>query len=572
MRHFITSLQGLKPIHQRFLLEGQPIVPGYAIGRVFHYRDILSRELEIRDLEPHQVEGESRRIEKALEKVHQDLAMMKKRVESEIDREHAQIFEVHQHILKDLQIVSDIERGLRDRLVNAEQIVQEVFKKWEKRLLSAVNKKSQERASDVADLGRRILKALTGVDSNLLSDIPARSVIFAKRLLPSDTIHLKEKNVEAIVTKEGSRNSHSAILAKALDIPFISEIEIQSGLIPEGALIVVDGDNGRMIVNAHPSEMKRYLFKTTQSFKYKTRIARQSQKMRLEYEGKAVKVGANVATLDDFKNLKKYACDGVGLYRIESIYMGKTHLLSENYLYAQLRGALDSIPRPHKEVTLRLLDIGGDKPLPYLDIEEVMNPGLGLRGVRVLLKYPTLLRTQLRVCLRLAREFDLKVLVPMVSIPDDVLEVRKHLEEVKTSLAHEKVPYGDQLPLGAMIETPSAVMMIDEIAQCSDLLSLGTNDLIQYLMAADREKRNVAQYFEFGNSLVLQAIKQVVKKAEEKEIDCSLCGELAGDLRFTEELLHLGLRNFSVVPSLAPLLKNKIHSILRQEALAIAAC
>jgi phosphotransferase system enzyme I (PtsI) len=212
------------------------------------------------------------------------------------------------------------------------------------------------------------------------------------------------------------------------------------------------------------------------------------------------------------------------------------------------------------------LDLGGDKTLPFLDLVEIKDPALGLNGIRLLLKYPRLLKMQLRIFLRLSAKFNVRVLVPMVSLPKDMTEVGRYLSQEKEKLRREGIHFNQNLPLGAMIETPAALMTIDELLEFSDFISFGTNDLVQYVMAAGREKLAVADYYEAGNHLILNALKPIIRKAEERGKECSLCGELAGNLKFTQDLLGIGLRNFSVQPALIPSVKSKIHRLLKGQA------
>jgi phosphotransferase system enzyme I (PtsI) len=261
---------------------------------------------------------------------------------------------------------------------------------------------------------------------------------------------------------------------------------------------------------------------------------------------------------------RECGADGIGLYRTEPLYMDSPNFPAEERLYTQLAKALNLVH--NQEINLRLLDIGGDKTLPFLDIVEIKDPALGLNGIRLLLKYPRLLEMQLRVFLRLSGKFNVKVSVPMVSLPRDMIEVRRYFLQEKEKLRKEGIPFNEGLLLGAMIETPAALMAIDELLDYSDFLNIGTNDLVQYVMAAGREKIEVSDYYEAGNHLILNALKDVIRKAEERGKECSICGELAGNLKFTNLLLGIGLRDFSVQSTLIPYVKYKIVRFLKNGA------
>ncbi len=552
----------VKPISKRFVIKGEAIVGGFAVGQAVTYEDVLTRELAVWRLGEHQTEGELERLRKAMRKAQTDLSRLKSKVTSQIDAKHAEIFDVHHLILEDVELFKEIEEELRTRLLNAEQIVQNVFRRREKRLRKANDATISERSADVADVGRRLLKVLIGVKESNLSDLPPDSVIFAQRLLPSDTASLNTEHVKAIVTVEGSQNSHSAILARALDIPYVSKISIPLSAVPSKAQVIVDGEVGKIIANPRSKELAVYPDRIQKRAQKKLAIVHRLQNKTLVSAGKRIRVSANVSSMNEVKMSVAFGADGIGLYRTEPLYMGKPNLPAEDDLYTHLREVLK--PVQNQAVTLRLLDIGGDKTLPFIDIVEIKDAALGLNGIRLLLKYPALLKMQLRVFLRLSAEFDVRVLVPMISLPKDMQEVRRHLSEEKMKLKKEKKQFNEALPVGAMIETPAAVFAIDEILKLSDFLSLGTNDLVQYVMAAGREKPDVAEYYEAGNSLILDVLKTVNTKAEAQDKECTLCGELAGNLKFTEILLNLGLKSFSVQPALIPIMKNKIDRILNK--------
>ena len=536
---------------------------GFAVGQAVYYHDVLTRELERWVLREDQVEGELKRLREAIDKVHIDLSNLKSKITNEIDAKHAAIFGAQQLILKDIEIFKDIEKGLKYRLLNAEQIVRDVFLLWEKKMRGTDSHTIQERANDVVDVGRRLLKALTGESESSESNFPFDSVIFAKRLLPSDTASLNVENIKAIVTVEGTQNSHSAILARALDIPFVSKIDVDVSLIPKGTQIIVDGENGKIIVNPNQRELESYPELVRKRFHDRLKVVQRVKDIPMETKGKLIRVSANVSSLSEIKMADVYGADGIGLYRTEPLYMGKVNLPTEEDLYTQLTNALNHVP--NQDTSLRLLDIGGDKTLPFLNLVEIKDPAIGLNGVRLLLKYPHLLKMQLRVFLRLSSKFNVKILVPMISLPKDMMDVQRYFSQEKEKLRREGIPFNESLPLGAMIETPAALIVIDELLKLSSFLAIGTNDLVQYVMAAGREKIDVSDYYAAGNHLILNALKEVIHKAEKQGKECSICGELAGNLEFTKVLLGIGLRNFSVQPALIPYVKDKILHLLKCE-------
>ncbi len=467
-------------------------------------------------------------------------------------------------ILKDIDIIKEIEEEIENKLLSVEQVVQNVFQRQEQKLRGAKNNPFQERANDIVDVGRRLLKTLMGANKNNLSVLPDNAVIFANRLLPSDTALLNVKNAKAIVTIEGAQNSHTAILARALDIPFVAKINITNGQLVSGKHVIVDGEKGEVIINPTPVELKSYPRLIQERLESKEKIIQGLQDIPLKKDDQLIRVYANVSSHSEFQMAKMFKADGIGLYRTEPFYMGGKNLPNEDELFTKLTKTLNDVS--DQKVFLRLLDIGGDKTLPFLKFIDLKDPALGLNGIRFLLKYPRLLELQLRVFLRLSAKFNISIVIPMVSLASDVKEVRQYLSQEKEKLKKEGVPFNSKIPVGAMIEIPAALMGIDEILEYSDFLSFGTNDLIQYVMAAGREKLDVSDYYEAGNQLILPALKTAIQKAKDCGKECCICGELAGNLKFTKNLLDIGIKNFSVQPALIPGVKSKIYSLLNNES------
>ncbi len=554
------KLKRTSQIRHRTIIRGVSVIPGIAAGRVFKYQDILSRELEAYDIKETQIALELKRLETAMQSVEKDLLHMKDTVKKQVDSGQASIFEAHRVILKDITLLKEIEEELKSQQVNVEHVVKQVFRRWEKKFKDSQSVEIQERSLDVADIGRRLLKELLGIHGNALTKLSPGSVIFAKRLLPSDTVHLDRKNAKGIVTEEGGPNSHVAILANAFHVPLISKIDMNMDQMPDHALVILDGASGKIIL--HPTRSERAHFQRGRARKEKQNLvlARQMSKRNLEMEGQPLMVDANVASPEDCQLAKKYGCDGIGLYRIEQIYMSSPSMPTEEFLFNFLKNSLAALK--NRVVTLRLLDIGGDKTLPYIDLVERTNPALGVRGIRLLLKYPHLLQIQLRVFLRLSSLQSVRILVPMVTLAEDITQVLKMLHQEKEKLKEKRISFDEKIPLGAMIETPSSVFAADSILEICDFLSIGTNDLLQYTMAADRENMNVSDYYEAGNPLVLKWIEEITGKADKAGKDCEVCGELAGNLDYTKELLKSGVKHYSVVPHLVPRLKETIASFV----------
>lgn len=545
----------------RTLIQGVPVVGGVAAGRAFKYQDVFSREMAVREIKEAQVELELARLDRAVQSVEKDLLKMKHTVKKQVGSDQAAIFEAHRLILKDLTLLKEIQTELKTQRVNIEHVVRQVFHRWERKLRDSQNLEIRERSSDIADIGRRLLKELLGIRGNALARLPAGSIIFAKRLLPSDTVHLDRKNARGIVTEEGGANSHVAILASAFHIPLVSRLDVHLDRVPHHAPVILDGDTGKIVLRPGRKELAGLKGRRIREEKRDLALVRKMARVQLRTVSRPLTVNANVSSAEECRAARIYGCDGIGLYRIEPLYMSSPVMPTEEYLFGSLRRSLNLLRG--RAATLRLLDIGGDKTLPYIDLVERTNPALGVRGVRLLLKYPNLLQAQLRVFLRLSARFKIRILVPMVTLPQDMASVRKALDQEKEKLKEKKIPFDDKIHLGAMIETPAAALGVGPILEICDFVSVGTNDLLQYTMAADRENMGVAEYYEAGTALVLQWIADIARKADAAGKDCSVCGELAGNIDRTEALLQSGMRHLSVVAHRVPRLKEKIGSLLK---------
>lgn len=542
-----------------------PVVGGIGIGRVFHYIDILSRELEIRDLEKGEVDKEYKRILRAMGTVRKDLTRVKETLEKEVGNKPAGILEAHRLLLNDPYVLDRVQNELDKERVNAEQAVRNVFRVLEHQLRDSSSIEVQEKAADIRDVGRRVLRVLIGVDGNTLTELSADSVIFCKRLLPSDTVHFSKRRPMGIVTQEGGPSSHMAIIARSMGIPSVSNIKFRTDQIPQGARVIIDGDSGHIVLNPSEDEFKEARRRIRSQHLSAGSVLGKTKRRQSTYNGENVTIGANVSSPEDIKEAVRQGCDEIGLFRVEPIYLAAQHLPDEDELFRELSSQLGRLRNTSMRVVIRLADLGGDKSLPYLQMRPEHSSLLGLRGIRLLLENPTLLRTQLRAILRISVQRRVDILVPMVTVSDEMVRVRRILREEMRKLKERKQKFNEQVAVGAMIEVPAAAMGVDSIIRHSDFLSIGTNDLVQYFVAADRESQKVAQYYKKGNDLVLKLVRHVVEEAQARSIPCNLCGELAADLKYTASLLNLGLRSFSMQPKLIPRLKATVLSLSKEK-------
>lgn len=540
----------------RIELKGSPIVPGIGIGAIYHHHDLMSREFAVYDVAPDQFESEIERVNHAVMRVHRELDELRATVREKVGSSQAEIFSAQKMMLDGMKIPENFPQELRKRKINSEQIVRDLFRAWESRFLEGEGEMLQERAKDIADLGSRLLRQLLRSEIHPLAHIDQPSILFAERLLPSDTVHFDTEQVVGIATAEGGRNSHAAILARALDIPMVSNLN-ESFAMKEGAsTALIDGEKGVVILQPDAQEVDDY--------KERDRKNRQDARARIEkvkatalaFAGRKIRIKASATNVKQIERAMAAGAEGIGLFRLEALYMKHSKVPDEEWLFEQLEACCAA--SGNAPFTIRLLDIGADKELPYLPLSRETNPALGIRGIRYLLRHESLLRTQLRVCLRLSRDHTIRILIPMVSLVDDVAAVRRILNE-EADAAGQSTP---GIAVGAMIETPAAVLSLDALLEEVDFVNIGTNDLIQYTMAVDRDSTELEHYYTKGETLVLNWIFEIASKARAAGLECKICGNLAKNLDRVGDLVSGGIDLFCVVPSFIPVLKEGISDFL----------
>ncbi len=546
----------------RIVLKGSTVVPGLAIGVAHNYRDILSREIQAIDIAAQQIPHERTRLKDALAKSRVALAVLQDTLAPSIGEHNAKIFEAHLQMLSDSQLLIELHQELERRMVNSEAVVRDVFKRLESRFRESSNLILAERADDVRDVGRLVLRSLLGNEEVPIRSDRAPVIILSRRLLPSDAIHFKTRRTNGIATAEGGINSHSAIFAKEFSLPYITNIPVDKHIITEGSALIVDGNRGTLTINPHEKEILACQEEIRRRKRIKARLVRSTRDLSLSVQDMPVKILANIVAAEDVKAAARFGCDGIGLYRLECLYMTRETMPTEDELLEALRHSV--APMKDRTISIRLLDTGGDKNISYLPGDISANSPLGLRGIRLLLHYPHLLSMQIRACLRLSTSHTINILIPLVTTPDDISHTLKVIENEKDLFRKNGMAFDTNIRIGAMIETPAALLRVDEILSRVDYLSIGTNDLIQYLMAADRDNAHVSAYYEQGNQMVIPLIGEVVSKARRHNKECSLCGELAGDTRFIRPLLECGLRDFSVIPYAIPELKESLRISIEQ--------
>ncbi len=534
-----------------FNLKGLPLSSGLARGIAYVYSDILESKQAAYNIRKDQYDAEYARIHTAKEKVRQQLFRSAKRVGSALDKNVADIFLAQETMLVDPQLAADLKQTLRQKHINAERVVGTVFRRWIRKFRDASSTMLNERADDIEDLYRRMLGVLVGVEAHKLEYLPENTILVARRLLPSDTVFLSRKSCAGILLEIAGPTAHSTILAREIGVPCVGQLKNLIASIDTGDEILVDGNAGVITVN--PAKRAIKAFNTTQD-----RFVQQSAKAQKNrfaaartVDGRAVTVMANVGSREDVERAVESGADGVGLFRTESFFLSQKALPTADEFSRYLSGCLE--PIGNKSVNLRLLDIGGDKNIPYLSLPFELNPFLGRRGVRLLFDFPTLLNIQLEAMLSVSQRHRIRVLIPMVTFAEEIVRIRRLLHK----MAHRR--HITPPPIGAMIETPAAALAVPSIRKQADFLCIGTNDLTQYVMAADRESALVSDYFRDDHSVVLGLLKTIVADAGNTPV--TLCGELAVKREALERVLKTGITALSIAPLSIPAIKQAIRRL-----------
>ena len=534
-------------------LAGSRIAPGLAIGTAWLVGDFPEWHHAFRKIEQAEVEAELRRIHVAFDLTRAELQASARRVEEQFSAELGQIFRAHEMMLEGILSSQEFAQELHASLVNAEAAVWRVFRRWHEKFQSLQGESFRQRADDIADIGRKVLRHLAGKDTDRWKTLPAGSVLVLRRLLPSDVVLLSQRNVAAIVVELPlGYGSHSALLAREKSIPTVANFPGILERLRDGDEVLVDAHRGEIVIAPNAETRADFEEQLRSSHATLAYLIGACHEPARTLDGVLVTVEANVGTSDDVAMALNNGADGVGLFRIEQLYLARDLPPTEAELLDLLRPI--AAPFRDKPLTIRLLDIGSDKAAVFLPPSTEANPALGQRGVRLLLEYPKLVQTQLAALLRLAQEQPIRMLVPMVTLEDEVQTIRELFEVACTELGVEQRP-----AFGAMIETPAAALNVAAIAKHVDFLCVGTNDLTQYTLAVSRDDPTVSRYFLDNHASVLRLLGIIV--ADAGTLPVTLCGELAGREEMVPQLLEIGFRSLSLAPTLIPGIKALIRSL-----------
>ncbi|MDA8422719.1 MAG: phosphoenolpyruvate--protein phosphotransferase [Nitrospiraceae bacterium] len=541
--------------------------PGIVIGRAY----LLDRRKIVvagRRIEDVSVKDEVARFKKAVELSRAQLEDLKKRISKGLGKSHLYILETHIMLLEDKMLVDGTVKRIKESFLNAEGALKETIGAIGLKFDSIEDEYLRERKHDVEQVGERVLRNLVGHKQESLTDIREEAVIIAHDLAPTDTLVMRKDKILGFATDAGSRTSHTAILARSLGIPAAVGLENITAAVKTGDVVILDGIHGVVIVDPDEETFLDYLQKQ-RKYKYFEQELEKLKKLPAEtLDGHVIELQGNIELPEEAMSTAEHGGSGIGLYRTEFLFLNRQTLPTEEEHYNAYRHVAEWAA-PH-EVVIRTLDVGGDKVGFPGEFELEANPALGLRAIRYCLQKRDVFKTQLRGILRAAVHGNVKILIPMVSGLTELRETKKLLDEVKSELRAEGKAFQENLQLGVMIEIPSAAMIADLLAKEVDFFSVGTNDLIQYTLAIDRQNEHVAYMYEPLDPAVLRLLQRVSEAARQANIPLAMCGEMAGDPLYAAILLGMGFRRLSMNVASIPWVKRVVRSVRMQDAVELA--
>ncbi len=549
------------------VFSGIAVSNGVAIGKA-HLLDRSKLCIIKHRIEADAIEAEVARFREAIEQTKLQMQQIKKRAQKVADK-YAVILDTYTLLLEDEILVSDTIDNIRRDQQNAEYALNQTLEKFTHLFSNISDEYLQGKKDDLDLVVHAVLRNLIGHNQETLSEIVEPVIVVTHALSPSDTIMMPKHLVLGLATEVGGKTSHVGIFASALGIPAVGGIRDLTTEVNSGDTLVIDGIDGEVIVNPSPAKLLHYQRKRKNYIRYQEKLLENIDQPAITLEGHRVRLMANIESAEEAATLHRYGAEGVGLYRTEFLYMGTQQLPEENDLYENFKKVAKAMePGP---VIIRTLDIGMDKHLLHTDGNDEDNPALGLRGIRLSLVQPKLFTSQLKAILRASLYGDVKILYPMISSVDEVLEANRLLAQAKEDLRKSQIPFNEDIKVGAMVETPAAAIVVDQLLKNVDFISIGTNDLIQYLLAVDRSNENVAHLYQPFHPAVLRALKNIFTAANKAGKTVSICGELGGDPLATMLILGLGpISELSMEPHAIPKVKKVLRKTRLQDARKLA--
>ncbi|MBN4062702.1 MAG: phosphoenolpyruvate--protein phosphotransferase [Alkaliphilus sp.] len=541
--------------------------PGIAIGKVLLLEEQIIK-ITLTKIDNNQIQEELVKFEQAVQKTKKELLQISEQVCKKMGMEKAEIFIAHSMMAEDLLLKEKVEKKISDEFLSADNAVNQAIQEITKLFSAMKDEYMSERAIDFKDVGIRLLNNILKIPAQDLNEITDEVILVSKDLTPSATAQINKQKVLGFATDMGGKTSHTAIMARTLEIPAVTGLIDLSREIKNDDTIIVDGINGLVIINPDKKTLQDY---KSDRNKYLNEVSQLKELKNLPAETKdgfRIELAANIGTPQDVVGALGNGAEGIGLYRTEFLYMDRDSMPNEDEQFEAYKQVVEKMDG--KPTIIRTLDIGGDKKLSYLKLDEEMNPFLGVRAIRLCLRQPEIFKIQLRAILRASTFGRLKIMYPMIATVEEVKAANQILKEIKSQLANANVAFDSEIQTGIMVEIPATAINADLFANEVDFFSIGTNDLIQYTMAADRMNENLSELYDLYNPAILRLIKNVIVESKKAGKWTGMCGEMAGDPMSALILLGLGIDELSMSAIAIPRVKKVIRSVTKKEASEIA--